>query len=184
MKKIFYFLSILLLVGCSKDDLSYHEIENGRSIQTRNKPQSPQHKESDLNFILRAIHPSQNTTVQFGDGRKGARIQASVRVWKNLRTNGHLSLKVETRGWDFITKKAITRCENGQRIVALETLYEQTDGGRNIGEGIAQIEIHSTSTGDDDNDDCLIWDIKDSDGNAMALFTIGGNIFIDDESCQ
>ncbi|NNF36220.1 MAG: hypothetical protein HKN68_19105 [Saprospiraceae bacterium] len=181
MKTSLFIFCTVVIMSCTTDEYLLDKKTNNPVI-IQDHDHSSQYRETDFNFILRAIHPSQNIDIRFGDGVRGARFQATLLAWENGKVNGHASIQSK-KGWDLTVGQKITRCEDDILIVEMEAdVIISDESGEMVYEN--WIIVLQSSSGNTDNPECLIWDIKDSDGNSQAQFQPEGMIYIDNGSCN
>ena len=173
MRPFTYLLACLFIISCAEDPILYNHTSDHKVS----------YNETDFNFILKAIHPPQEVDVVFGDGIRGRiPIRASVfLIFPDIK--GEASLGKTPNDWHIKPKSARQECQgDGLRIIIDAQMRKHIRGSVwESKEVIISVESTDTNT---DNPECIIWDIKDSDGSAVATFVAEGRIHIANSSCD
>ena len=174
MKPFTFLLTCLLFFSCSE----------GTDIFNTPEESPTQYRETDFNFVLRAIHPNQEVDVIFGDGLRGRiPFRAAILLKLNSEIKGNATFGKGQDHWNITPGPARFGCESGKiRVIFNAKVRSPSEESvREVEEWIISLESTETNT---DNPECLIWDIKDSDGSAIATFIADGKIWIKNSDCE
>lgn len=172
MRPFTLIIACMFLITCT-DDTGFFNPADDHTVQ---------YNETDFNFVLRAIHPSQEVVVTFGDGIRG-RVPFRAAIYlKYPEIKGEASIDRGSESMHIKPTAARYECEaGGLRIIFDATLRSRARGtvweSRDV---VISLESTDTST---DNPECIIWDIKDSDGSAVANFVADGKIWVKNSDC-
>jgi hypothetical protein len=112
MKYVVSLVFCLSIFSCAKDSDTFIESENNQY----------QNRETDFNFVLRAIHPNQIVEFKFPDGSTERRtFQGNMLVFNNGKVNGHAHVNTELFEWRYKAIEANYSCVEGFMIVHIVT---------------------------------------------------------------